>query len=77
MCPEASYSFTLVVGDEAADADGDALPDAWEEDGVDIDGDGTVDLDLPAMGADPRHKDIFVEIDHMRPHRSSRTPSTS
>jgi hypothetical protein len=68
VCPEAGYSFTLVVGDEAADADGDALPDAWEEDGVDADGDGTIDLDLPAMGADPLHKDIFLEIDHMQGH---------
>jgi hypothetical protein len=57
--PEASYSFTLVVGEEAADADGDALPDVWEEEGVDGDGDGDIDLDLPAMGADPLHKDIF------------------
>ena len=67
-CPEARYSFTLVVGEDAADADGDALPDLWEEEGVDTDGDGTIDLDLPAMGADPLHKDIFLEIDHMTGH---------
>jgi hypothetical protein len=67
-CPQARYSFTLVVGEEAADADGDALPDVWEEEGVDTDGDGSVDLDLPAMGADPLHKDLFLEIDHMQGH---------
>ena len=67
-CPQARYSFTLVVGEEAADADGDALPDVWEEDGVDADGNGTIDLDLPAMGADPLHKDVFLEIDHMQGH---------
>ena len=50
------------------DSDGDALPDKWETDGVDVDGDGTVDLDLPAMGADPDHKDVFVEIDAMAGH---------
>jgi hypothetical protein len=48
-----------------ADADGDGLPDRWEEEGVDVNGDGTVDLDLPAMGADRLRKDIFVEVDYM------------
>lgn len=45
------------------DSDGDGISDTWELDGADVDGDGTVDLDLPAMGADPLHKDLFVEID--------------
>jgi hypothetical protein len=48
-----------------ADSDGDALLDRWETNGLDVDGDGTIDLDLPAMGADPQHKDVFVEIDYM------------
>ena len=48
-----------------ADSDGDALLDDWEENGIDYDGDGIIDLDLPAMGADSQHKDIFVEIDYM------------
>lgn len=48
-----------------ADSDGDALPDTWETDGVDTNHDGVIDLDLPAMGADPNHKDIFVEADYM------------
>ncbi len=50
------------------DSDGDGLPDSWEIHGVDLDDDGTVDLDLPAMGADPMHKDIFLEIDAMDGH---------
>ena len=54
---------------EIDDADGDALLDDWETHGIDTNGDGTVDLDLPAMGADPRHKDVFVELDYMPPHR--------
>ena len=66
-CPDASYSLTAVIGGEADD-DGDALPDIWEENGVDTDGDEIVDLDLPAMGADPLHKDVFLEIDFMPPH---------
>lgn len=48
-----------------ADSDRDALLDDWETSGIDFDKDGNVDLDLPAMGADPSHKDIFVEVDYM------------
>ena len=47
------------------DSDGDGLLDGWEEEGIDFDNDGTVDLDLPAMGADSQHKDVFIEIDYM------------
>lgn len=45
------------------DKDGDGLLDTWETSGIDIDGDGTVDLTLP--GATPDHKDLFVEVDYM------------
>jgi hypothetical protein len=48
-----------------ADADGDSLYDYWEINGIDVNGDGVIDLDLPALGADPQHKDIFLEIDAM------------
>ena len=27
--------------------------------------DGKIDVDFPAMGANPKHKDIFVEMDYM------------
>jgi hypothetical protein len=47
------------------DTDGDGLWDDWERFGIDNDGDGVVDLNLPALGADPMHKDIFLEIDWM------------
>jgi hypothetical protein len=50
------------------DSDGDGLLDVWEIDGIDINHDGVVDLDLPALGADPLHKDIFVEVDFMEFH---------
>ncbi|MGC1375586.1 MAG: DNRLRE domain-containing protein [Anaerolineales bacterium] len=49
-----------------ADSDGDGLPDVWESNGVTVDG---VFVDLPAMGADPLHKDIFVELDYMVDHQ--------
>jgi len=48
-----------------ADADGDGLLDSWETRGFDADCDGTVDVDLPAYGADPQHKDLFLELDWM------------
>ena len=47
------------------DMDGDALLDDWEVNGYDADGDGDIEVDLPAMGADPTHKDVFVEMDYM------------
>ena len=45
------------------DTDDDGIPNAWEISGYDADGDGTVDVDYPGMGANPYRKDIFVEID--------------
>jgi hypothetical protein len=50
------------------DTDGDGIPDGWEIHGIDIDDDGTVDLDLARLGANWEHKDIFVEIDYMPTH---------
>lgn len=50
------------------DADGDGLLDGWETFGVDTDGDfgettsGSF-VNLPAFGANPRHKDLFLELD--------------
>lgn len=45
------------------DSDRDGLWDHWEQSGLDFDGDGTADLDLPALGANPNHQDVFVEVD--------------
>ena len=47
------------------DIDGDGIPNTWEMKGYDADGDGKIDVDFPAMGADPNHNDIFVEMDYM------------
>lgn len=47
------------------DTDRDKLLDGWEATGYDDNGDGIIDVDLPAMGASPFHKDIFVEHDWM------------
>lgn len=54
---------------EVDDPDKDGLPSLWEISGIDFDNDGTIDLDLPALGADPQKKDIFVEVDYMEFHK--------
>lgn len=55
----------VTVGAQNTDRDGDALPDAWEINGYDDGDNGSIDVDLPALGAHPLHKDIFVEVDYM------------
>ena len=48
------------------DTDGDTLPDSWETSGVTVTvGGQPVFVDLPAMGANPNHKDLFVQLDWM------------
>lgn len=60
-----------IAGAAPADTDGDGLRDDWEDNGLDSDSDGDIDVDLPKMGADSQHKDIFVEMDSMRKHKLS------
>ncbi len=48
---------------EGGDRDGDGLCDDWETNGLWVNG---VYVNLPAMGADPDHKDIFVQADYMK-----------
>ena len=61
-----------------ADTDGDALPDLWEEDGVDADGDGD---DRPRPAGDGRRPAAQGHLPRDRPHaaamRSCSPPSTS
>lgn len=48
------------------DTDGDGLCNNWEEHGLTVNVNGRpVFVDLPAMGANKNHKDIFVEADYM------------
>jgi|GEM_PF-4601249 len=49
-----------------ADTDLDGLPDVVERFGIDFDGDGVADFNPAVLGADPNHKDLFVEADSMR-----------
>jgi hypothetical protein len=55
------------------DIDGDGIPNTKEVNGVDINNDGHIDLNLTALGASPLHKDIFLEIDYMQHHRPNQT----
>jgi Tol biopolymer transport system component len=47
------------------DEDKDGLPNVWEVNGVDINFDGTKDLDLAAKGCKVDHKDLLLELDTM------------
>jgi len=60
-----SWSTARLVRILNTDTDGDSLPDVWEISGYDADNDGVIDVNLPALGASYRHKDIFVEMDYM------------
>lgn len=59
------FNDLIVVVRVHADNDGDGLWDDWEQSGIDTNADGTIDLNLPAAGADPDRQDIFLEIDYM------------
>ncbi|GEM_PF-3639865 len=74
-----AFVISNVVGNrklmtaESFDTDDDGLFDHWEETGVDMTGNGVVDLDLPALGADPLHKDVFLQIDFLGDRRTGPT----
>jgi hypothetical protein len=60
------FSVSSSIADSSSgDSDNDGLFDSWEQCGVNMDDDTAVDVDLPAMGADPMKKDLFVEVDWM------------
>lgn len=64
-----SGSDTVVIRARHLDSDEDGLFDHWEAagGGIDIDQDGTAELDLNALGANPSIRDVFIEIDWIRP----------
>lgn len=64
--PAQKKTVRIMYDNPLIDSDGDGIPDDWEVNGLDIDKDGAIDLDLPAMGAFVGHKDIFVEVDKMK-----------
>ena len=58
-------NYTFPANAASLDSDGDDIPDTWEVNGYDADGNGVIDIDLKALGADPLRPDLFVEIDVM------------
>jgi hypothetical protein len=63
VCPLPSCLSGVV---DTTDTDEDGLYDCWETQGIDSNGDGTVDLVLP--DADPSRKNLYLEIDYMAEH---------
>jgi hypothetical protein len=64
-----STNESAITTRSSLDTDRDGLPNVWETKGVDVNHDGVIDLNLPALGANPFHKDIFVEVDYMQFHK--------
>ena len=60
------FEYKLPSDADTIDSDGDGLRDVWETGGYHADGDGVVDIDLPALGANPYRRDIFLELDVMQ-----------
>lgn len=60
-----SFALYDLFLDILIDSDGDGLYDEWEINGIDTNGDGKPEVDLKAMGADPKVPDVFVEVDWM------------
>ena len=59
------FTYTLPASAATLDSDGDGLLDTWETSGFDGDGNGTIDVDLPALGAQNGRRDILLEVDVM------------
>ncbi|MGD9674251.1 MAG: hypothetical protein AB7U98_12325 [Candidatus Nitrosocosmicus sp.] len=66
-------NFRTDINDPNGDADKDGIPNGWERNGVDVNRDGKIDYNLKKLGADPLHKDIFVEIDFMEFHSPNKS----
>ncbi len=63
MLGDGEEIITYLTNPSDWDTDNDRLSDRIEILGYDIDNDGTIDVDFPALGADPLVRDIFVEVD--------------
>jgi hypothetical protein len=58
-------NYQLPADQASLDSDGDDLPDDMEVNGFDANNDGTIDVDLPALGANRFRPDVFLEVDVM------------
>jgi len=60
-----AFAYKLPNTADTLDSDGDSLLDSWEEKGFDANGDGTVDIDLAALGCKKWRRDVLLEVDVM------------
>jgi uncharacterized repeat protein (TIGR01451 family) len=72
----------IIVRGSHLDSDEDGLLDHWESNGIDFNGDNSIDLQLnqPPFNANVNRKDVFVEIDYMQgahTHRPDRRPNNT
>ena len=64
--PDELVVYNPPCANAGGDTDGDGLCDDWEKNGLTVNVNGVaVFVDLPSMGADPNHKDIFIQADFM------------
>ena len=60
------FGLEEAIPTQCQDTDGDGLCDDWETYGLYVYVNGVpVFVDLPSMGADPNHKDVFLQTDYM------------
>jgi hypothetical protein len=59
----------VCISNNPDDIDGDGILNKWELEGIDINSDNKIDLNLAALGASPVYKDLFLEIDYMKYHK--------
>jgi PKD repeat protein len=71
--PEIPCTPSTCPGGTLADSDGDSFPDVWETGGV-LSG---APIDLPGLGADPMHKDLFLHVDWMTRPAAGSLPAIS
>ncbi|OFL90932.1 hypothetical protein HMPREF2734_02685 [Corynebacterium sp. HMSC055D05] len=67
---ETSVRIGVTTQQDAADTDGDGLPDIWEEQAFTLPN-GT-EIDLPRLGADPQRPDVFLQLNWMPSEWESR-----
>jgi hypothetical protein len=60
----------MVIRGTHFDSSQDGLLDHWKTRGVDMNQDGTIDLNLAAMGARVGHRDLFLQMDWLAPRGS-------
>jgi hypothetical protein len=74
---DAATVYFTITTPYCTDSDGDGLLDGWERFGYDGNGNGfsvndPADVNLPGMGANWRHKDLFLELDAVAGQMPSR-----